>query len=213
MADRESGTGPVSGAPGTDEADGTDAPGRPAGPGEPDETDEIVRQWRAMRPDLDPSPIALLGRLHRSYLRYSGLLSRLFERHEINAAVFDVLITLRRSGPPYRQSARELADTSLLSSAGVTLRLDRAEKAGLIVRERDEQDRRVVYSRLTERGFELIERLLAEHLENERAMIAGLDGGQIEQLTELLRALERSLEAAERAVEDGGDGRGGPGGR
>ncbi|QFG23605.1 MarR family winged helix-turn-helix transcriptional regulator [Actinomadura sp. WMMB 499] len=205
MADRESGSGAGPAEVPPEPRAGADG----AAGGEPDRTDEIVRQWRAMRPDLDPSPIALLGRLHRAYLRYNALASRLFERNGLNAAAFDVLITLRRSGPPYRRSARELAEASLLSSAGVTLRMDRLEKAGLIVRERDEHDRRVVYSRLTDQGFELIDRLLAEHLDNERAMIAGLADEQVAQLTGLLRALERSLEAAEDAAERGDGGSGG----
>ena len=89
-------------------------------------------------------------------------------------AGFDVLTALRRSGAPFRRTAGELADSGLISSAGVTLRIDRLEKDGLILRERDPQDRRVVHSRLTDEGLSTIDELFSEHLENERRMLAGL---------------------------------------
>lgn len=163
----------------------------------PDLIDEIMRQWRAMRPELDPSPIGVLGRLHRAYLRYQTLSNRLFEKYGLTASSFDVLVTLRRAGAPYRRSARELSEISMLTSAGVTLRLDRLEQAGLIVREREAEDRRVVYSRLTDEGFKLIDAMLPDHLDNEARMLAGLSERQRRDLASLLRALEGSLERAE----------------
>jgi len=171
---------------------------RAAGPGGDDLIDVILGQWRAMRPELDPSPIDVLGRLHRAYLRYQTLTGRVFEAYGLNAAAFDVLVTLRRSGAPYRMSARELGAVSLLTSAGVTLRLDRLERSGHIVRERSAEDRRVVYSRLTDKGLAVIERILPEHLANEERMLAGMTQAERARLAKLLRALERSLEAAER---------------
>src|SRR5690242_18094475 len=115
-----------------------------------DAVDTIVEQWRAERPDLDPSPIALFGRVHRIYLRYQTVLNKTFEKHGLNSASFDVLAALRRSGAPYRKTGTQLASGSLLSSAGVTFRLDRLEEAGLIERQRDKDDRRVVHSALTD---------------------------------------------------------------
>jgi DNA-binding MarR family transcriptional regulator len=166
--------------------------------GNDDLIDVIVGQWRAMRPDLDPSPIEVLGRLHRAYLRYQTLLSSLLRSYGLNAAAFDVLVTLRRSGEPYRMSARDLSDVSMLTSAGVTLRLDRLEQSGHIVRERSADDRRIVYSRLTDAGLALINQILSEHLANEERMLAGMTQAERRRLAKLLRALERSLEAAER---------------
>jgi DNA-binding MarR family transcriptional regulator len=162
--------------------------------------DVILGQWRRMRPDLDPSPIEVLGRLHRAYLRYQTLSGRLFESYGLNAAAFDVLVTLRRSGEPYRMSASDLAGVSMLTSAGVTLRLDRLEKSGHIVRERSTEDRRVVYCRLTERGLSVIDQILSEHLANEERMLAGMTRTERDKLATLLRKLERSLEAAEESA-------------
>lgn len=167
--------------------------------GRPDTVDMIIEQWHRERPDVDVSPLAVFGRLHRGYQRYTMLLNEVFERHDITMAAFDVLATLRRSGPPYRRTAGELAGISLVSTGGVTLRLDRLEKAGLIIRERDPEDRRVVYARLTDLGMTVTDRVVEEHFANERRMLAGLTETERRQLARLLGKLERSLEVVETA--------------
>lgn len=89
-------------------------------------------------------------------------------------AGFDVLTTLRRAGSPFRRTSGQLADSGLISSAGITPRMDRLEKDGLIARERDPDDRRVVYARLTEEVLAKADALFAEHLANEQRMLAAL---------------------------------------
>lgn len=162
-----------------------------------DAVDTIVEQWRAERPDLDPSPIALFGRVHRIYLRYQTVLNKTFEKHGLNSASFDVLAALRRSGAPYRKSGTQLANGSLLSSAGVTFRLDRLEEAGLIERQRDSDDRRVVHSALTDKGLEVINRTIEAHLDAEQALLHGLTAKERAQLAALLSKLEQSITEAE----------------
>lgn len=162
-----------------------------------DEVDQILREWRRERPDLDPSPIALFGRVHRIYLRYQAVLNRTFERHDLNSASFDVLASLRRGGSPYRKTGTQLAAGSLLSSAGVTFRLDRLEQAGLIERQRDLDDRRVVHCALTKKGLERIDRTIEDHLVAEDELLHGLTEKEREQLAKLLTKLERSITSAE----------------
>ena len=82
----------------------------------------------------------------------------------------------------------QLAREGLLSSAGTTLRLDRLEQQGLIERQRDPHDRRVVYSSLTPAGLALIDALIGEHLAAEEAT-------ERRQLSALLRKLESSITA------------------
>lgn len=159
--------------------------------------DTIVAEWQRERPDLDASPIALFGRLHRAYLRYNSVISREFARSNLNSASFDVLASLRRSGAPYRKTASALAGGALLSSAGVTFRLDRLEEAGLIERQRDTKDRRVVYSQLTPEGLRVIDETIARHLENEHRLLAGLNDRERAQLAKLLAKLESSILEAE----------------
>ncbi|MGW8378006.1 MarR family transcriptional regulator [Streptomyces sp. ODS28] len=163
----------------------------------------IVEDWRRERPDLDTAPLEVFARLHRSFIRYQSQISKPLEQYGVSMAGFDVLTALRRAGSPYRRTAGELADSGLISSAGVTLRIDRLEKDGLIVRERGPEDRRVVYSRLSEEGLERIDELFTEHLENERGMLSGLTPAECTQLAHLLGKLERSLEASEESAEAG----------
>ncbi|MGY0022774.1 MarR family winged helix-turn-helix transcriptional regulator [Streptomyces sp. cg35] len=158
-----------------------------------DAVTQVVADWARERPELDTSPLEVLARLHRSFLRYNTKLNASIERHGLSVAGFDVLTALRRSGEPYRLTAGQLAASGLVSSAGVTLRMDRLEKDGLIARERDADDRRVVYSRLTDEGLAKVDEVFADHLDNERRMLAGLSPSERRQLARLLGKLERSI--------------------
>lgn len=166
-------------------------------PGRPDPVEAILAQWGRERPDVDVSALAVFGRLHRGFLRYQTLLGEVFEAHGITMAAFDVLATLLRSGPPYRRTAGELANVSLVSTGGITQRLDRLEAMGLVTRERDPQDRRVVYACLTDKGVAVTNTVVEDHFANELRMLSGLTEAERRQLAKLLAKLERSLEAAD----------------
>jgi DNA-binding MarR family transcriptional regulator len=167
-----------------------------------DAVDEIVAQWSRQAPDLDVSALNVFGRLHRSYLRYQTTISAVFEQYGINMASFDVLAALRRSGPPYRMTSGQLSQSALVTAGGVTLRVDRLEQAGLVVRERDDDDRRVVYACLTDEGLQLINETAAEHFANEKDMLHGMSAQEQAQLAALLQKLERSIVSNERRVDE-----------
>lgn len=169
----------------------------------PDAVDLIIEQWRHARPDVDVSGMAVFGRLHRSFYRYQDQISAVFDRHGINMAAFDVLSALRRSGAPYRRTAGELAKQTLVTTGGITLRVNRLESAGLVERERDQRDGRVVYVTLTAAGLELIDAVVEEHFRNERRMLMGLTATDQRQLAALLSRVERSLDLAELSAEAG----------
>lgn len=162
----------------------------------------IIEDWARERPELDTAPLEVLARLHRSFLRYSTRLTVSVEQHGLSVAGFDVLTALRRAGAPYRLTAGQLADSGLVSSAGVTLRIDRLEKDGLIVRERDAEDRRVVHSRLTDAGLAKVDEVFAEHLDNERRMLSGLSPAECRQIARLLSKLERSITDSDAPAEE-----------
>ena len=126
-----------------------------------DHVDGILAEWRVERPDLDPSPMAVFGRVARIAGRSAPLLAQLLERYDLTPASFDVLANLRRGGAPYRKTPTELAATSMLSSGGITFRLDRLESDGLIRRVRSEKDRRVAYAELTPLGLKRIDKVMA----------------------------------------------------
>lgn len=163
----------------------------------PDAVDLMMEQWRRELPDVDTSALAVLGRLHRSFNRYQAQLTRLFEHHGLSMSGFSVLAALRRLGPPYRCTAGQLADTNLVSTGGITQRVDKLEKDGLVRRDRDPDDRRVVYVELTDAGLVLVDRVAGAHFANEARMLGGLTPTERAQLAKLLSRLEHSLDLAE----------------
>ena len=168
----------------------------------PDAVDGIIAQWAAERPTLDVSALAVFGRLHRTYLQYQSSLSTLLARYDLNNASFDVLTALRRSGSPFRMTSTELSKTMLVTTGGVTLRVDRLEKSGLVERKRDPDDRRVVYVCLTTTGLSLIDDATTAHFQNELRLLSGLDDEQRRQLARLLGVLEESITDAENDDEE-----------
>ncbi|MET7996718.1 MarR family transcriptional regulator [Amycolatopsis sp. NPDC005232] len=174
----------------------------------PDAVDGILAQWRRELPEVNAAPMAVFGRIHRVFLRYQVHVTDTFNSYGINAAAFDILAALRRNGAPYRQTAGALAETSLITTGGISLRVDRLEKAGLVIRERDDEDKRVVYVQLTDKGLGLIEEVAAEHFANEESLLVGLTATERRQLAQLLSLLERSLDVYEttsRTEEAGSD--------
>ncbi len=154
---------------------------------------EIVHQWRRERPDLDPSPIGVFGRLTRNYQLKQVRLRSLLGQFDLTPATFDVLANLRRSRSDGPKTAGAIASSSLLSTGGTTFRLDRLEERGLIRRVVAAEDRRVIHVELTSEGTALIDAVMTAHLENEAMLLAGLSRAEIDQLATLLAKLEQSL--------------------
>jgi DNA-binding MarR family transcriptional regulator len=158
-----------------------------------DHVDAIVEQWRRERPDLEPSPMAIFGRISRIHTLVRVAQNALYARHDMAFSAFDVLANLRRSGAPHRKSASSLAASSMISTGGVTFRMDALASAGLIRRVRDLDDRRVVYAKLTPKGLTAIDQVIEEHLELEHHMLARLNRKDRKELTRLLTLLETSV--------------------
>lgn len=162
-----------------------------------DSLDRIVEQWRTERPDLNPAPMATLGRVARLYAISSRRLDAVFARHGLQSGDFDVLASLRRAGEPHRLAPTELARQLMLSKAGMTARVDRLEREGLISRHSGESDGRRRSVQLTGDGLALVDEVVVDHLAAENELLAGLSGSQRTQLDGLLRTLLGSLEAGE----------------
>ena len=159
-----------------------------------DRAAKAVEQWKRERPDLDVSPMAVLGRLNEaSSLIARERLAPLFARFGLQSGEFDVLATLRRSGQPYALTPTELYEATMVTSGAMTNRLDRLEKAGLILRGPHPNDRRGIVVQLTGKGLALIDEALTAHVANEHEILAGLSGPERETLAHLLGKLIGSL--------------------
>ncbi|WP_040736149.1 MarR family winged helix-turn-helix transcriptional regulator [Nocardia tenerifensis] len=162
-----------------------------------DPVDVIIGQWRRERPDLELEAMAILGRLARLLIVGQRVVESVFTAHGLQRGEFDVLAALRRSGEPYELNPSVLADTLMLSRAGMTGRLDRLESGGLVRRVADPDDRRAVRVALTDDGRTLIDRVVTAHAENETRMLSALSATDRRELDRIARALLASLEPGE----------------
>ena len=158
-----------------------------------DGVDAILQQWRRERPDLDTSPIAVIGRISRLSREIERRLEPVYAASGLEPGWYDVLATLRRAGPPYRLRPTDFAASLMLTSSGTTKRLDRLEAAGHITREPDPSDRRGVLIALTPKGRRLIDRATVQHMANEKRILSGLTTAEQRQLADLLRKLRLTL--------------------
>lgn len=155
--------------------------------------DFILRQWATQRPDLDVSPMAVIGRLKRVSLLVDGELRRTFATHDLDRSSFDVIATLRRSPEPHSLTPAELMESAMVTSGAITQRLDRLEKRGLVVRRPSEVDGRSVRVTLTEAGRQLVDETLPDHLATEDRLLAALSPAERTALAETLRKMLESL--------------------
>ncbi|MEU0657853.1 MarR family transcriptional regulator [Streptomyces lavendulocolor] len=161
-----------------------------ATPAPQDPVDAITAQWAVVRPDLETVPMAVFGRIYRLSSAIGARMDKAYARFGIARGEFDVLGTLRRSGEPYTLSPRELSATLMLTTGGMTGRLDKLERAGLLSRSPDPHDRRGLRVTLSDRGRELVDEAVAAGLAVQReALESALDDEEAELLSGLLRKL------------------------
>jgi len=159
-----------------------------------DRVAEIQREWRRERPDLDSSPQGVIGRLHRIALALTERLVAVYGQFGLSEGEFDVLATLRRAGAPYERAAGELADHTLVTTGGLTKRVDRLAARGLVERRTEASDARKRMVRLTPEGVDLIDRAITAHLANERRILDDLGAADTAALEPLLTRWLRVLD-------------------
>ncbi|MDR1852704.1 MAG: MarR family transcriptional regulator [Propionibacteriaceae bacterium] len=157
-----------------------------------DAVDELLAEWRTARPDLDTSPMGVIGRINRVSSKILARLGQGFSDSGLDFPSFDVLATLRRT-EGHRACAGKLAETMMVSPGAVTQRMTNLEKRGLIQRTPCRKDRRRVWVSLTDAGMELIDSVLPAHVELEKQIVDALGPDEQEQLASLLRKLLLSL--------------------
>ena len=158
---------------------------------ERDGVDLIIEQWQRERPELDSSPIGIVGRISRLAREIEARLEPVYREHGLEPGWHDLLATLRRSGGTLRPT--DLTNASMLTSSGTTKRLDKLEAAGLIARTADPDDRRGTLISLTAAGRRLIDGLTPAHLDNERRILGALSEADQRRLADLLRKLQLGL--------------------
>jgi|SRR5262245_14304659 len=159
--------------------------------------DRTIGGWRGARQDIDTASLQVTGRL----ARIGGHLARrqegVFERFGLNRGEVGALSALRVSGPPYQLSPTRLGRGLMLSSAGMTSRIDRLERRGFVRRLPDPDDRRGVIIELTDQGIATVDDAVRAVAASDRELVERLDPSEITALESLLRKLLSGLELPE----------------
>lgn len=169
-----------------------------------DHAGRALAAWQEARADLDLSPAYVLARVRRLMSLLEPALEPPLARYGLNHAAFDTLSALRRAGPPYTLSARELAEQCLRTPATLSARIARLCEDGMVSRAPDPNDGRGVLISLTDAGLHLIDRVAPVYLATEKLLLSGIDDDQLTALAEILHALLLSFEGFEDTTTDDG---------
>ncbi|HEX2786042.1 MAG TPA: MarR family transcriptional regulator [Ilumatobacteraceae bacterium] len=164
-----------------------------------DAVDQITNQWSSVRPEIDTSPIEVIGRVSRLSRLIDRRLGESFARFDLEDWMYDVLATLRRTGEPYQLTAGDLVRRSMVTTGAITNRIDRLEQRGLVKRAAS-SDRRKVIVCLTKRGLDTVEEVVVAHMAAEREILAALSKPQRRDLANLLRTTLLAL--GDHAIDD-----------
>jgi DNA-binding MarR family transcriptional regulator len=163
-----------------------------------DFVDRVLAQWKRERPDLDVSPIAIIGRISRVERMIDERMKAACAEFNLERWGFDVLAALRRAGEPFELTPTQLCKSLLLTSGAMTNRVDRLEAAGLVERLHCPADRRGVLVALTKDGIKVVDKALAAHMKIEESMLASLSLKDRGRFADLLRILSQDLESVGR---------------
>ena len=147
-----------------------------------DAIDQVVNDLRRWRPDLEVVGLPITGRVLRLGAVHHHRTRAAACQFGLTVADFDVLATLRRQAGTDPVNVRELQHAMMLSSGGVTKRLDRLETAHLIERHPDPSDRRGVLIKLSNTGLDLIDRAVVAVTEFESSAVGNAIGSDKERL-------------------------------
>lgn len=154
-----------------------------------DEVDRIVGDWERERPDLDFAPLQVLSRVARLSKHLDRARRQAFARSELEASEFDVLSALRRAGPPYRLSPKQLLQQTLVSSGTMTNRIDRLVERGLVSRQTDPNDGRGILVEMSPAGLTRVDAAITRLVDAEAELLESLPAAEQKRLAALLRKL------------------------
>jgi DNA-binding MarR family transcriptional regulator len=158
-----------------------------------DLADQISNAWQREQPAVPVGSIGILTRIHQASKLLADERRRALTKVGMDAATLDLLSTLRRSGPPYRLTTRELATRCLVTAGAVTQRVDRAQREGLVRRLAAQPGTRAVPVELTTRGHHTVESAVGELLTYEQGLVDILHPQEQQELARLLAVLLNGL--------------------
>jgi DNA-binding MarR family transcriptional regulator len=155
--------------------------------------DRALERWSALSPKLEMEPSRVIERIGRVALQLARWQDERFGSYGLTRGEVGVLHALRGAGTPPQLSPTQLSRALMLTSAGVTSRLDRLERLGLVSRSRDPNDHRGVVVELTEAGSQLAEEAVGGVAEAQGMLLSSVTAGEVKTLARLLRKLQAAL--------------------
>ena len=152
---------------------------------------EVCQAW----PEHEASSLEVVLRILRAYHFLNKELTRGLGDYGISPGEFGVLVELRRVGPPHRLTPTQIHNRLLVTSGGVTGRIDKLEKLGLVSRLPDPGDRRSMLVELTESGVEAIKGASHTQYGNMARLTNGLTSEERDCLAGLLKKLLLDIES------------------
>ena len=155
--------------------------------------DLMMEHWGRERPDLDSSSLGVLARVSRLARAAEENAAVLLQRFNLSEVEF-LLLAAVRTAPDQHPAPRDLLGTLMVTSGGLTNRIDRLEAAGLIERVANPEDRRGIRLQLTDAGRALVDEVTTEYVANQNEVLdAVLQEDERKVLARLLRKLLLSL--------------------
>ena len=159
--------------------------------------DLMMQHWARERPDLNVSSLAVLARVSRLARVAEENAQAVLSDFDLSEVEF-LLLAAIRTAPDQHPSPRDLLDSLMVTSSGLTNRIDRLEGAGLVQRAANPADRRGIRIELTDQGREVVDRVTTAYVEHQNQVLdAALQPDEREALARLLRKLLNSLTSAE----------------
>ncbi|MFJ9901095.1 MarR family winged helix-turn-helix transcriptional regulator [Streptomyces sp. NPDC091280] len=156
---------------------------------------EIAAAWQRERPGTPTESIEIVTPIWWLAKLFSDDRGKVLRDAGIDAATLDLLSVIRRSGPPYALSTRELARRTLVTAGAISQRVARAEREGLVERTAGPAGSRTVMVALAAEGHALIERSVDAVLGREATLVGGLSPDERLLLTALLDKLTADVRA------------------
>lgn len=164
-------------------------PDQPASPRVPDDTDRKLPEWLAVAPEIDPLVEGIVDRVHLVSRYLEAVAAKMAAPRGIGPGEYEILARLYWVGPPHRLTPTQLAAGTVTAATTITSRLDRLEKAELVERRPDPNNRRSLHVLLTDKGAGTFLEIVAEQAVAEKELFATLDRDEQAQLEDMMRRL------------------------
>jgi len=153
-----------------------------------DHVSKIINSWSEVKPDLDVESMEVIGRMKLITQYFMKEMEKNFANVGLNAANFDVLATLLRSSKQ-SLSPGELMDRTMVTSGTMTNRVDRLIKLEYVERTTNPNDSRSVIVRLTNKGYNLINSFIYDHVKLQNQLTSTLNKKDKDSLNSILKKI------------------------